>query len=71
MTLRTSPKVWIPNRLDEKTQSNLYPAAARWLERAKKVYQLKGRSAEWKVYINDLRAEYARHPSLQKAIAGL
>lgn len=57
--------------LIEKTQSNLYPAAARWLERAKRVYQREGRSAEWKSYIDDLRAEYARRPSLQKAIAGL
>ncbi len=57
--------------LIEKTQSNLYPAAARWLERAKKVYQLKGQTAEWKAYIADLRAKYARRPSLQKAIAGL
>ena len=57
--------------LIEKTQSNLYPAAARWLERAKKVYLLKGQSAEWRAYIKDLRTEYARRPSLQKAIAGL
>jgi uncharacterized Zn finger protein len=57
--------------LIEKTQSNLYHAAARWLGRAKKVYQLKGESAEWKAYIGNLRAAYARRPSLQKAIAGL
>ena len=57
--------------LIEKTQSNLYPAAARWLERAKKVYQLKGQTMEWKAYIGDLRVAYARRPSLQKAIAGL
>ncbi|MBI3165911.1 MAG: SWIM zinc finger domain-containing protein [Chloroflexi bacterium] len=57
--------------LIEQTQSKLYPAAARWLERAKKVYQLQGQSAEWKAYIEKLRAQYARRPSLQKAIAGL
>ena len=57
--------------LIEKTQSNLYPAAATWLGRAKKAYQLKGQTAEWKAYIDNLRAEYARRPSLQKAIAGL
>ena len=57
--------------LIEKTQSNLYPAAARWLERAKKVYQLNNRSAEWMAYIGDLRMKYARRPSLQKAIAEL
>lgn len=57
--------------LIKQTQSKLYPGAARWLGRAKKVYQLKGQSAEWKAYIDDLRAEYARRPSLQKAIAEL
>jgi len=54
--------------LIEQTQSKLYPVAARWLERAKKVYQLKGKSAEWKAYIDNLRIVYARRPSLQKAI---
>jgi uncharacterized Zn finger protein len=54
--------------LIEQTQSKLYPVAARWLERAKKVYQLKGKSTEWKAYIDNLRIVYARRPSLQKAI---
>ena len=57
--------------LIEKTQSNLYPVAAEWLELAKKAHQHKGQTAEWKAYIDNLRAEYARRPSLQKAIAGL
>ncbi|HJW89760.1 MAG TPA: SWIM zinc finger family protein [Anaerolineales bacterium] len=54
-----------------KTQSNLYPAAAQWLRRAKKAYQHKGQLVEWQVYITNLRATYARRPALQKAIAGL
>lgn len=54
-----------------RTQSNLYPAAAKWLERAKKAYRHKGQTAEWKAYIDNLRVVYARRPSLQKAIEKL
>ena len=54
-----------------KTQSNLYPAAAQWLGRAKKAYQHKGQVAEWNVYIANLRTTYARRPALQKAITNL
>jgi uncharacterized Zn finger protein len=54
-----------------KTQSNLYPAAAKWLSRAKKAYQLKGQTPAWQTYITELRTTYARRPALQKAIAGL
>jgi uncharacterized Zn finger protein len=57
--------------LIEKTQSNLYPAAARWLERAKKAYRHKGQAAEWKAYIDNLRVVYAKRPSFQKAIEKL
>jgi len=78
-------EVVIPNRPDwvirvslkqsddliAKTQSNLYPAAAKWLARAKKAYQRKGQMANWRAYIENLRATYARRPALQKAIAGL
>ena len=53
------------------TQSKLYPVAARWLERAKKAYLRKGQAAEWKAYIDNLRAVYAKRPALQRAIAGL
>jgi uncharacterized Zn finger protein len=58
-------------QLIAKTQSNLYPNAARWLSRAKKAYQQKGQEAEWRAYITNLRTVYARRPALQKAIAGL
>jgi uncharacterized Zn finger protein len=54
-----------------KTQSNLYPAAAKWLGRARKAYLHKGQAAEWQAYIADLRATYARRPALQRAIADL
>jgi tetratricopeptide (TPR) repeat protein len=57
--------------LIEKTQSKLYPIVARWLERAKKAYQQKGRNAEWQAYIDNLRATYARRPALQREIQGL
>ena len=53
------------------TQSKLYPVAARWLERAKKAYQHNGQAAQWKAYIDNLRAVYAKRPALQKAIAHL
>jgi uncharacterized Zn finger protein len=54
-----------------KTQSKLYPIAARWLERAKKAYPLKGQDAEWQAYIDNLRATYARRPALQREIKEL
>lgn len=57
--------------LISKTQSKLYPAAAKWLSRAKKAYQIKGQAPEWQMYISNLRATYARRPALQKAITDL
>jgi uncharacterized Zn finger protein len=53
------------------TQSKLYPAAARWLERAKKAYHQKGQDAEWQAYIDNLRITYARRPALQREFKGL
>jgi len=53
------------------TQSKMYPVAARWLERARKAYQHKGQTAEWKTYIDNLRAVYAKRPALQRAMEGL
>ena len=53
------------------TQSKLYPVAARWLERAKKAFHHKGQAAEWKAYIDNLRAVYAKRPALQRAIEKL
>jgi uncharacterized Zn finger protein len=57
--------------LIEKTQSKLYPIAARWLERAKEAYLQKGQDAEWQAYIDNLRATYARRPALQREIQRL
>ncbi len=54
-----------------KTQSKLYPIAARWLERAKKAYYQKGQDAEWQAYIDNLRTTYARRPALQRELQGL
>lgn len=53
------------------TQSKLYPAAATWLECAKKAYRQKGQMAEWQVYIVHLRTDYARRPALMKVIKDL
>jgi uncharacterized Zn finger protein len=53
------------------TQSKMYPVAARWLERARKAYQHKGQTAEWKSYIDNLRLVYAKRPALQRAIENL
>ncbi len=54
-----------------KTQSKLYPIAARWLERAKKAYHQKGQDSEWQAYIDNLRITYARRPALQREFKGL
>jgi tetratricopeptide (TPR) repeat protein len=59
------------DRLIAKTQSKLYPIAARWLERAKKAYHQKGQDADWQAYIDNLRTTYARRPALQREIQGL
>ena len=59
------------DELIAKTQSKLYPIAARWLERAKKAYQQKGQDVEWQAYIDNLRTTYARRPALQREIQGL
>jgi tetratricopeptide (TPR) repeat protein len=59
------------DNLIEKTQSKLYPIAARWLERAKKAYQQKGQDVEWQAYIDNLRTTYARRPALQRELQGL
>ena len=59
------------NELIVQTQSKLYPAAAEWLECARKAYLHKDQADEWQAYIANLRATYARQPALQKAISHL
>ncbi|HSG44320.1 MAG TPA: SWIM zinc finger family protein [Anaerolineales bacterium] len=59
------------DELIAKTQSKLYPIAARWLERAKDTYQQKGQDAEWQAYIDNLRMTYARRPALQRELKEL
>jgi len=54
-----------------KTQSKLYPAAARWLAKMKKAYVHSGRAAEWQTYFNDLKTTYARRPALQAELRKL
>ena len=44
------------------TKSNLYPAAADWLKRAKAAYAKLGRTSEWQKYYSTKRA-YKRRPA--------
>lgn len=51
-----------------KTQSKLYPHAARWLAKAKKAYLHANRAHEWQAYFANLKTTYARRPALQKEL---
>jgi uncharacterized Zn finger protein len=53
------------------TKSNLYPAAANWLKRAKAAYAKLGRTTEWQKYLHQLKEQYKRRPALQAQLAGL
>jgi uncharacterized Zn finger protein len=53
------------------TKSNLYPAAADWLKRAKGAYAKLGRATEWQEYLRQLKEQYKRRPALQAQLAGL
>lgn len=53
------------------TKSNLYPAAAHWLKRAKAAYAKLGRTSEWQKYLQQLKEQYKRRPALQAQLAGL
>ena len=53
------------------TKSNLYPAAADWLKRAKAAYAKLGRSSEWQKYLRELKEQYKRRPALQAQLARL
>jgi uncharacterized Zn finger protein len=57
--------------LIERTQSKYYPAAARWLLKAKLAHLASGRQNEWQVYLSDIKTTYARRPALQKELRGL
>jgi uncharacterized Zn finger protein len=57
--------------LIEKTQSKYYPAAARWLLRAKMAYLAAGRGDEWQAYLAYLKQAYARRPALQRELRQL
>src|ERR1043165_10173254 len=45
------------------TKSNLYPAAADWLRRAKAAYARVGRDEEWQRYLLRLKEQYRRRPA--------
>ena len=53
------------------TKSNLYPAAAGWLKRAKAAYAKSGRASEWQKYLRQLKEQYKRRPALQAQLARL
>ena len=53
------------------TKSNLYPAAADWLKRAKAAYAKLGRTSEWQKYLRELKEQYKRRPALQAQLARL
>jgi uncharacterized Zn finger protein len=53
------------------TKSNLYPAAADWLKRAKAAYAKLGRTSEWQKYLRELKEQYKRRPALQTQLARL
>jgi uncharacterized Zn finger protein len=53
------------------TKSNLYPAAADWLKRAKAAYAKLGRTSEWQKYLRELKEQYKRRPALQAQLAKL
>jgi uncharacterized Zn finger protein len=51
-----------------KRQTRLYAAAVHWLEKLKQVYLLHDRKDEWEHYIDSLRKQYSRHPTLNEHI---
>jgi uncharacterized Zn finger protein len=53
------------------TKSNLYPAAAGWLRRAKAAYERLGRDGEWQKYLLRLKEQYRRRPALMTQLSGL
>ena len=53
------------------TKSNLYPAAADWLRRAKAAHAKSGRASEWQKCLQRLKEQYKRRPALQAQLARL
>ncbi len=53
------------------TKSNLYPAAADWLRRAKAAYARTGRADEWRKYLVQLKEQYRRRPALMAQLERL
>ena len=52
-------------------QSNLYDEVAEWLRRVKKAYALTGQSHVWQAYLQRLKEDYRRRPSLQARLKNL
>jgi uncharacterized Zn finger protein len=53
------------------TKSNLYPAAADWLRRAKAAYAHAGRIEEWQKHLQQLKEQYRRRPALMAQLTNL
>jgi len=53
------------------TKSNLYPAAADWLRRAKAAYARTGHTGEWQTYLLRLKEQYRRRPALMGQLTTL
>jgi uncharacterized Zn finger protein len=57
--------------LIEPTKSNLDPAAADWLRRAKAAYAHSGRADEWQQYLRRVKEQYKRRPALMAQLTSL
>jgi uncharacterized Zn finger protein len=58
-------------RLMVEPKSKNYPIAATWLQRAKQAYQLSGKTAAWKTYLEKVKEKYRRRPALQAQLKRL
>lgn len=52
-------------------QSSLYDEVAEWLGRVKKAYALMGQTHVWQAYLQRLKEDYRRRPSLQARLKNL
>lgn len=57
--------------LIEKTQSKYYPAAARWLLKAKLAYLASRGQNEWQAYLSELKTTYTCRPASQRELRRL
>jgi uncharacterized Zn finger protein len=58
-------------RLLVEANTSRYPVAAEWLRRAKAAYAALDRSADWRAYVEELKARYHRRRALLRELHGL